>query len=106
LKAEQERRARDAEQPAAADAPAPAGAGRGAKLTALRTRLVTAMTTAGGKASQLGLLIRLLTKDPGPEKASLTDLTDEELDRLAPIDDASLVILAQQAIAPAAEKKP
>jgi hypothetical protein len=100
LKAEQEKRERAAAQPTGGeDAPAGAefaGGGRGQKLGELLVRLRDVL----GKPNQraFAAYLKRLTKEFGAEKAAISDLTDDELERLGAMSDDDLRAVAAEVV--------
>jgi hypothetical protein len=92
LRGEQDRRKKSAEQAEETGTAAPAGgATRGQKLIALKKRLDTALGKGNGQL--LGDLLRAL----GANADSLSDLGDEDLDKLAGVPDDEISALAEAA---------
>jgi hypothetical protein len=90
-----------AAQPAGApeDTPAAAefaGGGRGQKLGELLVRLRDVL----GKPNQRAFApyLKRLTKEFGAEKAAISDLTDDELERLGAMSDEDLRVVAAEVV--------
>ena len=102
LRVEQERRQRAAEQSKEAagddlpEFPSAAEATRGQKLGQLQVRLRDALGRENHR--KMGAFLRFLTRDLGREVQALSDLDDEEIDRILAVPDDELREIAGEAI--------